>query len=139
MEEVGSPEERQEENPGPSHRHPNSKGEGHEGVGDHQPYHTWRVAPLMRRALPLDTMAPGASLDRTALTEGELSPSEVVQCIKKAMEPLRDDVSAVLEFVYPVLGHPPMWPGPRYIVFVSFLSSCLLFNSTPDLLTLILR
>ena len=36
MEEVGSPREIQEENPGPSRRHPNSKGEGHEGVGDHR-------------------------------------------------------------------------------------------------------
>ena len=36
VEEVGSLGERQEENPGPSHCHPNPKGEGHEGVGDHR-------------------------------------------------------------------------------------------------------
>ena len=36
MEEVGSPRERQEEDPGPSHRHLNPKGEGREGVEDHR-------------------------------------------------------------------------------------------------------
>ena len=40
-------------------------------------YHTWRVAPLMRRVLPLHMMAPGASLDGTVLAEGALSPSDV--------------------------------------------------------------
>ena len=102
-------------------------------------YHTRRVAPLMRRVLPLHMMASGASLDGTTLTEEALSPSEVVQCIKEAMEPSRDDAGAILDFVYLVPRHPPMRPEPGYIVFVSFLSSCLLFNSTPDLLMLILR
>ena len=91
-------------------------------------YHTWRVAPLMRRALPLYTMAPGVLLEGTALTEGALSPSEVAQCIKEAMEPPRDNVGAILDFVYPVLGHPSMRPELGYVVFVSFPFSCLLFN-----------
>ena len=82
----------------------------------------------MRRALPLHTMAPRASLDGMALAEGALSPCEVVQRIKEAMEPSRDDDDALLEFVYLVPGHPPMRPEPGYITFVSFLSSCLLFN-----------
>ena len=82
----------------------------------------------MRRMLPLHMMAPGASLDGTALAEGALSPSKVAQRIKEAMEPLRDDTGAILEFVYPVPGHLLMWPEPGYIVFFSFLSSCLLFN-----------
>ena len=76
------------------------------GLGIISAYHTWRVAPLMSHALPLYLMAPGASLDGTALAEGALSPSEVAQRIKEAMEPPRDDVGAVLEFVYPVPGHP---------------------------------
>ena len=91
-------------------------------------YHARRVAPLMRRGLPLHMMAPRASLDRTALAEGALFPSEVAQRIKEAMEPRRDDAGAVLDFVYPVPGHPPMRPDLGYIVFVSFLSSCLHFN-----------
>ena len=91
-------------------------------------YHMWRVAPLMRRVLPLHMMAPRVSLDRTVLAEGALSPSKVAQRIKEAMEPLRDDAGAILDFVYPVPGHPPMWLEPGYIVFISFLSSCLLFN-----------
>ena len=83
----------------------------------------------MRHALPLHMMALGMALDRTALAEGALSPSKVAQRIKEAMEPPRDDAGAVLEFVYPVRGHPPpMRPKLGYIAFVSFLSSCLLFN-----------
>ena len=91
-------------------------------------YHAWRVAPLMRRALPLHMMAPGATLDGTTLAEGALSPSEVAQRIKEAMEPSKDDTSVVLDFMYLVLGHPPMRPEPGYIDFISSLSRCLLFN-----------
>jgi len=40
-------------------------------------YHTWRVAPLMSRALPLYLMVSGASLDGTALADEALSPSKV--------------------------------------------------------------
>ena len=98
------------------------------GSGIISAYHTQRVAPLMRCALPLHTMAPRASLDGTTLTDGALSPSEVVQRIKEAMEPSRDDTGAVLDFVYLVPGHPPMRSELGYIVFISFLSSCLLFN-----------
>ena len=91
-------------------------------------YHAWRVAPLMRRALPLHMMAPGVSLDGTALAEGALNPSKVAQRIKEAMEPPWDDTSAVLDFVYLVPGHPPMRLELGYIIFVSFHSSCLLFD-----------
>ena len=100
-------------------------------------YHAQRVVQLMRHALPLHMMAPGASLNGMALTEGALSPSKVAQRIKEAMEPPRDNAGAVLDFVYPVPGHPPMWPELGYIVFVSILSSCLFFNRTPNLLMLI--
>jgi hypothetical protein len=44
------------------------------GLGIIGAYHKRRVAPLMRRVLPLYTMAPEASFDGTALVEGALSP-----------------------------------------------------------------
>ena len=61
---------------------------------------------MMRCALPLYTMAPEASFDGTTLAEGALSHSKVMQHIKEVMEPSWDDTGVVLEFVYPVLGHP---------------------------------
>ena len=79
---------------------------GVKGSGIIGAYHTRRVALLMRRALPLHMMVPGASLDGTVLAEGALSPFEVAQRIKEAMEPSWDDTGAILEFVYPVSGHP---------------------------------
>ena len=82
----------------------------------------------MMRAFPLNAMAPEASFDGTVLTKGMLPNSEIAQRIKEAMEPLWDDVGASLHFVYPVSGHPPMWPEPGYVVLVSFLFFCLLFN-----------
>ena len=91
-------------------------------------YHTRRVAPLMSRALPLYLMVPGASLDGMALADEALSPSEVAQRIKETMEPSKDDAGIILDFVYPVLGHPPMWLELGYINFISSLSPCLLFN-----------
>ena len=83
---------------------------------------------MMTRVLPLYAMAPEVSFDGTALAEGMLPNSEISQHIKEAMEPLQDDVGATLDFVYPVLGHPPMRPEPGYVVFISFPFSCLLFN-----------
>ena len=47
-------------------------------------------------------MAPEASLDGTALAEGTLPNSEIVQRIKEAMEPSWDNMGAPLDFVYPV-------------------------------------
>ena len=82
----------------------------------------------MSRVLPLYLMASGASLDGMMLADEALSPSEVAQRIKEVMEPSRDDTGAILDFVYPVLGHPPMRPELGYIDFVSSLSLCLLFN-----------
>ena len=91
-------------------------------------YHTGRVAPLMSRALPLYLMVPGASLEGMALVDKVLPPSEVVQRIKEAMEPLKDNTGVVLDFIYPVPGHPPMRPEPGFIDFVSSLSPCLLLT-----------
>ena len=82
----------------------------------------------MRRVLPLYAMAPEASFDGTSLAEGALSHSEVAQCIKEAMEASWDNMGAPLDFVYPVPGHPSMRPELGHVVFVSFPSSCLLFN-----------
>ena len=104
------------------------KERGVKGSGIIGAYHMWRVAPLMRRALPLHMMAPRVALDGMALAEGALSPSKVAQRIKEAMEPSWGDAGATLDFVYPVPGHPPMRPEPGYIDFVSSLSPCLLFN-----------
>ena len=70
-------------------------------------------------------MVPEASLHGTVLVEGALPHSEVTQCIKEAMEPSRDDMGAPLDFMYPVLGHPPMRLEQGYIIFVSFLFLCL--------------
>ena len=91
-------------------------------------YHSRRVAPLTTRVLPLNAMAPEASFDGTTLAEGKLPNSQITQRIKEAMEPLRDDAGATLDFVYPVLGHPLMQPEPGYVVFISFPFSYLLFN-----------
>ena len=88
-------------------------------------YHTWRVAPLMSRALPLYLMAPGAPLEGTTLADGALPPTEVAQWIKEAMEPSKDTDDVVLDFVYPVPGHPPMRSEPGFIDFVSSPFPCL--------------
>ena len=95
------------------------------GSGIISAYHAQTLVPLMRRALPLHMMAPGASLDGTALADGALSPSEVVQRIKEAMELSKDTDGVVLDFVYPVPGHPLMRPKPGFIDFVSSPFPCL--------------
>ena len=66
--------------------------------------------------------------EASALADEALPPSEVAQRIKEAMEPTKDSASAVLDFVYPVLRHPPMRPKPGFVDFVSFLSPCSSFH-----------
>ena len=78
----------------------------------------------MARALPLHQMVPGASLEGTTLVDEAPSPSEVAQCIKEVMEPSWDNTGAILDFVYPVSGHPPMRPELGFVDFVSLLSPC---------------
>ena len=85
------------------------------GSGIIDAYHTRRVAPR-------------ASLNGSTLADEALPPSEVAQRIKEMMEPSKDDVDVVLDFVYPVVGYPPMHLEPGYIDFVSYLSPCPLFN-----------
>ena len=50
------------------------KERGVKGLGIIGAYHTWRVGPLMSHALPLSLMAPGASLEGTALADEALPP-----------------------------------------------------------------
>ena len=53
------------------------KERGVKGSGIIGAYHAWRVAPLIRRVLPLHMMVPGVSLDGTALVDETLPPSKV--------------------------------------------------------------
>ena len=76
------------------------------GSGIIDAYHARRVAPLMARVLSLYQMVLGASIEGTVLADKALPPSEVVQRIKEAMEPTKDSASAVLDFMYSVLGIP---------------------------------
>ena len=73
-------------------------------------------------------MVPEASFEGTALIDEVLPPSKVAQRIKEAMEPIKDSVGAILDFVYLVPGHPPMRPEPGFVDFVSFLSPCSSFH-----------
>ena len=82
----------------------------------------------MAHVLPLHRMAPEASFEGTVLVDEALPPSEVAQHIKEAMEPSKDTTGIVLDFIYSVLGHPPMRPEPRFIDFVSSPFLCLLFT-----------
>lgn len=74
----------------------------------------------MARALPLHLMVLGASLDGMTLAKGALSNAETVQHIREAMEPVFGHGGAIIDVIYPVLGHPPMHPEPNFIAFVSF-------------------
>ena len=98
------------------------KDRGVKGSGIIGAYHTRRVAPLLARVLPLHQMVPGASFEGTVLVDEALPPSNVAQRIKEAMEPSKDTAGVILDFVFPVSGHPPMRPELGFIDFISFLS-----------------
>ena len=53
-------------------------------------------------------MVPEASFEGTVLVDEALPFSEVAQRIKEAMEPMKDSAGTILDFMYPVAGHPPM-------------------------------
>ena len=72
-------------------------------------------------------MVPEVSFEGTTLADDVLPPSEVAQRIKEVMEPTKDSIGAILDFVYPVPGHPSMRLEPGFVDFVSFLSPCLPF------------
>ena len=90
-------------------------------------YHARRVAPLMARALPLHRMMLGMSFEGTVLVDKALPFSEVAQRIKEATEPMKDSKGDVLDIMYPVPGHPPMWPEPGFFKFVSLHLPCSFF------------
>ena len=79
------------------------KERGVKGSGIIGAYHTRRVTPLISRALPLYLMVPGASLEGTVLVNEALPLSEVVQRIKEAMEPLKDNAGVVLRRLHRLL------------------------------------
>ena len=86
----------------------------------------------MARVLPLHRMMPGMSFEGMVLVDEALPFSEVAQRIKEATEPMKDSAGGVLDIVYPVPGHPPMRPEPRFFEFVSLLLSCsFLFPESP--------
>ena len=91
------------------------KDRGVKGSGIIGAYNARRVAPLMARVLPLHQMVPGVSF-------------EVVQRIKEAMEPSKDTAGVVLDFVYPMPGHPPIRPELGFIDFISSPFPCLFFT-----------
>ena len=106
--EVGCPRQRQEEDQGPSRRPPNSEGEGREEIRDHRrlPYAEGGAADEPH-ASPVPDGAWGIA-QRDDTCRRSAPPSEVAQRIKEAMEPSKDNAGVVLDFVYPVRGHPPM-------------------------------
>ena len=53
------------------------------------------------------------------LVEKAIPNSKIMQCIKEVMEPPRDDMGTILDFVYPVPGHPPMRLEPSFVQFIS--------------------
>jgi len=104
------------------------KDRGVKGSGIIGAYHTWRVTPLMSHVLPLYLMVPEVSLEGTALADDVLPPTEVAQQIKEAMEPSKDSVGVVLDFMYPMPGHPLMRPEPGFIDFISSPFPCIFFT-----------
>ena len=73
----------------------------------------------MVRTLPLHRMMPGISFEGMVLVDEALPFSKVAQCIKEVTEPTKDSTGGVLDIVYPVPGHPPMRPEPRFFEFVN--------------------
>ena len=82
----------------------------------------------MAHALPLYRMVLGESFEGTVLVDEALAPSEVAQRIKEAMELPKDTTGSILEHVYPVPGHPPMWLEPGFLEFVNFFFPVLLLS-----------
>jgi hypothetical protein len=109
------------------------KGSGIVGV-----YHARRVVPLMAHALLMPQMVPFAPLEGTVLTEKPLANSEIMQCLMEAIDSPKDSTRATIEFVYLVPRHPPMWPEPGFVRFVSyplpspFFPSCLVRFCSSD-------
>ena len=97
------------------------KGHGLCGTNVVGTYHVRRLVPLMARALLMYKMTPDSTPKGTVMVAGEaLSVGETTQRIKEAMEcPV--DPSVDLALVYPVLGHPMMWPNVGFVELASLL------------------
>ena len=72
------------------------KERGMKGSGIIGAYHTWRVAPLMSRVLPLYLMAPRASLEGTALVDEALPPPKWRSASRRRWNPRRTLVASFL-------------------------------------------
>ena len=84
-------------------------------------YHIRRLAPLMACALLMYKMTPNSTPKGTVMVAGKaLSVGEMAQRLKEAME-FSMDPSVDLIPVYPVPGHPAMWPNAGFIELVSLL------------------
>jgi hypothetical protein len=95
------------------------KEHGLKGSGVIGTYHVRRVAPLVC-VLPLYWMAPSVPLEGTVLAEEALPNAEIAQRIKEAMEAARDAAGVVLDFLYPVSGHPMTRLDVGFVEFISF-------------------
>ena len=97
------------------------KGYGLHGTSVVGAYHVRRLAPLMARALPMYKMMPDSMPEGMVMVAGEaLSVGEMTQHMKEVMEcPV--DPSVDLAPVYPVPGHPAMWPDVGFVELVSLL------------------
>jgi hypothetical protein len=73
-------------------------------------------------------MVPGVSFEGTVLVDEVLPPSEVAQHIKEVMEPLKDSVGVILDHVYLVPGHPPMWSEPGFFLLHKLSFPAFLFS-----------
>ena len=77
--------------------------------------------PLMALTLPMWKMTPYSTPEGTVMVAGEaLSVDEMAQRLKEAME-FPTDPSVDLALVYPIPGHPVMWPNTGFIELVSLL------------------
>ena len=97
------------------------KGHSLRGTGIIGAYHVRRLAPLMVHALSMYKMTLDSTPEGMVMVAGEaLSVDKMAQYIKEAMEcPL--DPSVDLAPVYPVPGHPVMWPDMGFVELVSLL------------------
>ena len=114
------------------------KERGMKGSGIIGAYHMRRVAPLMAARTSPAPNGHWSITRRDNACRQSAPPSKVAQHIKEAMEPSKNYADVVLDFVYPVPGHPPMRPKPGFTDFISSLSPCLLFTRIPEPLLLTL-
>jgi hypothetical protein len=96
---------------------------GLQGSGLVRAYHTWRVAPLMARTLPLYGMVPIMKLGGTVVAQGAFCDSEIEQCIREAL--------VTSKVIFPVAGHSEMRPITGFIDVVN-----VFYHSSPFMIPL---